>query len=159
MDIPNNRQNLQVESQYFRVCLSEPVVASSLMVLDEVMKHFSNLKEKLQSTPDATESADPQRNLLELWIYTKFLSFQFLFYDFCVGWLFNDESKENPGIIVGAEKFFAATEESLGKFTLMGSYVSIANGNQSSNFYSTESEQARLNRAFLPMLQLIFFFD
>ncbi|CAL1217687.1 unnamed protein product [Candida parapsilosis] len=159
MDIPNNRQNLQVESQYFRVCLSEPVVASSLMVLDEVMKHFSNLKEKSQSTPDATESADPQRNLLESWIYTKFSSFQFLFYDFCVGWLFNDESKENPGIIVGAEKFFAATEESLGKFTLMGSYVSIANGNQSSNFYSTESEQARLNRAFLPMLQLIFMIE
>ncbi|KAI5968016.1 CSF1 [Candida margitis] len=160
VDTPGNRQNLQVESQYFRVCLSEPVVLSAISVVDEVMKYFPNTKEASQvPPPDAIQSPDAGRNTLESWIYTKFSAFQFLFYDFCIGWLFNDTSKENPGIIVGAEKFFAATEESLGKFTLMGSYFSIANGNQSSNFYSSETEQVRLNRAFLPMLQLIFMIE
>ncbi|CCG24217.1 Csf1 protein [Candida orthopsilosis Co 90-125] len=159
IDTPGKRQNLQVESQYFRVCLSEPVVVSAITLIDEVMKHFSGSKESQQVLQDAFQTPEAQRNTFESWVYTKFSSFQFLFYDFCVGWLFNDESKENPGIIVGAEKFFAATEENLGKFTLMGSYFSIANGNQSSNFYSTESEQVRLNRGFLPMLQLIFMIE
>ena len=155
-DTPGNRQNLQVESRFFRVCLSEPVVLSIIKIIDEVTKQLPESKEMVKASPDPAEA---QRNTFELWVYTKFSAFQFLFYDFCVGWLFNDESKENPGIIVGAEKFFAATEESLGKFTLMGSYVSIANGNQSTDFYSTESEQVRLNRAFLPMLQLIFIIE
>ncbi|KAI5962052.1 CSF1 [Candida theae] len=159
MDTPGDRQNLQVESQFFRVCLSEPVVLSALTVVDEVIKYLPESKQTSLKASDSIQPGKTQRNTFESWIYTNFSAFQFLFYDFCIGWLFNDESKENPGIIFGAEKFFAATEESLGKFTLMGSYVSIANGNQSTNFYSTESEQVRLNRAFLPMLQLIFIIE
>ena len=60
---------------------------------------------------------------------------------------------------MGAERFFAATEFKLGKFTLMEAYFSVANGNRSSNFYSTLSQKSNLNRAFLPNLQLSYFID
>lgn len=86
----------------------------------------------------------------------KFSSCHLLAYNFCVGWVFEQTSREYPGVILGAERFFAIAEDSLGKFTLMGAYLSVANGARSSNFYSKQSEKSNLNRAFLPTMQLIY---
>ncbi|KAI5956449.1 CSF1 [Candida jiufengensis] len=159
-DTESIRQNLQVESQFCRVCLSELTVISILELLNEVVKILPTLKKpKATTKPPPASSTQASRNSFEEMIYSRIAAFQFLSYNFCFGWLFNEKSKEYPGVIVGAEKFFAATEESLGKFTLIGSYVSVANGNQSSNFYSTESERSSLNRAFLPILQVAYIIE
>ncbi|KAI5964047.1 CSF1 [Candida pseudojiufengensis] len=171
-DQESTRQNLQIESQFCRVCCSELIIVTILEIMYEVLRILPEFKNTTRedhesssssaiSSPSTTETTTetPTRNSFEMMIYSRFAAFQFLSYNFCFGWLFNEKSKEIPGIIVGAEKFFAATEESLGKFTLVGSYISVANGHQSSNFFSTVSERNSLNRAFLPILQVVYIIE
>ena len=153
-DTLHTRQHLQIESQFCRLCISEYVVIALLQIVDRVVPLIPASTKKMNESK-AFESATV-RNDFELLIYSRFSSFQFLSYNFCMGWLFNDSSKDYPGVIAGAEKFFAATEESLGKFTLIGAYLSLANGNNASSFFSSKSEKHTLNRAFLPNLQMIY---
>lgn len=159
VDSAGDLQTLQFESQYCRICLSEPIIFKLIKISDEILKVLPKQKaEKVQEEPK-----DPITEIgssdLEKLIFSRISTVQFLSYNFCVGWLFNDSSKDYPGIIMGAERFFAATEFKLGKFTLMEAYFSVANGNRSSNFYSTLSQKSNLNRAFLPNLQLSYFID
>lgn len=158
-------QTLQFESQYCRICLSEPMLFKLLKIADEIGKVIS--KTTTSATVSSTSPPPPQEKKDDLessskisdLIFTRIATFQCLAYNFCLGWLFTDKSKEYPGIIMGAERFFATTEPNLGKFTLMEAYLSVANGNRTSNFYSTLSEKSNLNRAYLPNLQFIYLID
>lgn len=152
-------QTLQFESQYCRICLSEPIVFKLIKISDEILKALPKPTTQETQQKPKESIAETENGDLEKFIFSRISTVQFLSYNFCVGWLFNDSSKDYPGIIMGAERFFAATEFKLGKFTLMEAYFSVANGNRSSNFYSTLSEKSNLNRAFLPNLQLSFFID
>ncbi|RCK65012.1 Protein CSF1 [Candida viswanathii] len=157
----DERQTLQFESQYCRICLSEPMLFKLLKIADEVSKVISKTAAAAEPKPPVPEKKieeDSASKISDL-IFAKIATFQCLAYNFCLGWLFTDKSKEYPGIIVGAERFFAATEPNLGKFTLMEAYLSVANGNRTSNFYSTLSEKSNLNRAYLPNLQFIYMVD
>ncbi|CAK9435294.1 uncharacterized protein LODBEIA_P57410 [Lodderomyces beijingensis] len=153
-DSRNTRQSLQIESEFCRVALSESIVIASIKILDDILPM---LPKQAKTSPKPRQ--DQVRNSVEMAIYSRFSAFQFLSYNFCMGWLFNDRSKDCPGVIIGAEKFFAATEESLGKFTLMGAYISLAHGGTANDFYSTRSERTSLNRAFLPNLQMIYMIE
>ncbi|EMG46290.1 hypothetical protein G210_3473 [Candida maltosa Xu316] len=155
-------QTLQFESQYCRICLSEPMLFKLMKIADEIGKIIppkkANQEMDLQKQQQQEESSKDSGRLTELF-YSKVSSFQCLAYNFCLGWLFDDKSKDYPGIIAGAERFFVTMEPNLGKFTLLEAYFSVANGNRSSNFYSTSSEKFNLNRAFLPNLQLSYSID
>ncbi|KAG7663520.1 CSF1 [[Candida] subhashii] len=154
----NSRQTLQLESQHCRVCLSEPTTFKLISIADELLKLIpEEALEKKKVTPEAVP-----RSVIADAVYSRISAFQYLSYNFCAGWLFfedGDRKNQYPGIIVGAERFFAATEEGLGKFTLMEGYVSVANGSRSSNFYSSTSQKSNLNRAFLPTIQLSYAID
>ncbi|CAI5760005.1 unnamed protein product [Candida verbasci] len=153
LESSDTRQSLQFESQFCRICLSEQAIFKIIKLIDDIQKGIPK-----KTTAEVKQKDNIDKNF-EKMVYSKISSFQFLSYNFCLGWIFNDESKDYPGIIIGAERFFAATEESLGKFTLMEAYLSVANGSRSSNFYSTSSEKNNLNRAFLPNLQLSYLIE
>ncbi|RLV90840.1 Protein CSF1 [Spathaspora sp. JA1] len=145
-------QTLQIESQYCRICLSEPVIFRLVTIVEEVDKVIPKTTPNKQVETSSTNIADV--------IYSRVSMIQFLSYSFCLGWLFSDTSKESskdyPGVIIGAERFFAAMDQDIGKFTLMEAYFSVAHGSRSSNYYTTQSEKANLNRAFLPTIQLVY---
>ncbi|EGW31931.1 uncharacterized protein SPAPADRAFT_50542 [Spathaspora passalidarum NRRL Y-27907] len=151
-DSRRDRQTLQIESQYCRLCLSEPVIFKLVSIVDDIVNIIPQ-KIPTKEVSDAT----PLKGITEI-VYSKISTVQFLSYNFCLGWLFSGSGKETtkdyPGVIIGAERFFAAMEADIGKFTLMDAYFSVAHGSRSSNYYSTQSEKDNLNRAFLPTIQL-----
>lgn len=138
--------SLQVESQYCRICLCPSVLFRIISMLDQLKISASKL-----TLGKSTKSATDDSLLID-----KFSAVHLLSYNFCLGWLFEDSRNDYPGVILGAERFFAITEKGLGKFTLMDAFLSVANGSRSSNFYSTSTEKNNLNRAFLPRMQLIY---
>ena len=148
-------RNFQLESQYCRICLG-PSTLFKIVDLTDMLKlsgtRLVNAISKCrpsESVPNKTESSSGSNGI-------QFSGIQILSYNFCLGWIFNNKLNEYPGIILGAERFFAITENGLGKFTLMDAFLSVANGSRSSNFYSKQSERTNLNRAFLPRMQLTF---
>lgn len=148
-------QSLQVESEYFRVCLSPPV-------LFKIFELTDGLKRKL----DQYEASTSEKTQKEKAPVTKsevrkpmFTSVHVLSYNFCVGWLFGALHKDYPGLILGAERIFAVTKADMGKLTVMDGYLSVANGSTSSSFYSATSEVDNLNRAFMPKVQLNYYVD
>ncbi|CUM64795.1 uncharacterized protein PRCAT00002407001 [Priceomyces carsonii] len=148
-DIENMKQSLQIESQYFRVCLCPQVIFKMIEMTDFVtgifeMKSFLDKFKLKVKGPKKLDRAFP------------FSSVHVLSYKFCIGFLFGGSEKDYPGIILGAERFYAITQKHLGKFTLIDAYMSVARGQGFSNFYSTESEKGNLNRSFLPNLQLTY---
>lgn len=170
-DFAAKGQTLQVESQYFRIVLSPQAVlraamiahklskttASTLKVLGEsrLSNYFHREVPSHNSVKKPVKSDQGSKN----GIFSRFVSVHVLSYNWCLGWIFRLQHKDYPGIIMGAERFFAVTEKDLGKFTLIDAYLSVANGSASSNFFSTLSERVSLNRAFLPNIQLCYFIE
>lgn len=148
-------QSLQLESQYCRICTSPQVLFKIIELVDSVVNVISThpiTKLKKKKNVEIPKERKP----FEL----PFASINILSYNFCFGWLFGDPNlKSYPGIIVGAERFFAVVEETVGKFTLMEAYLSVANGSRSSNYYSSLSEKNNLNRAYLPTMQIIYLME
>ncbi|KAK6202287.1 uncharacterized protein RJT21DRAFT_118287 [Scheffersomyces amazonensis] len=146
-------RSLQVESQYCRVCLGPSSLFKIINFVDAIMVIMNKFDSDSNSDSDS-ETSTPPMDYSEI---TKILSsVQLLSYNFCLGWLFPTPSKEYPGIILGAERFFVVAEERLGKFTLIDAYLSVANGSSASNFFSLSSEKNNLNRALLPNMQFVY---
>lgn len=145
-------QSLQVESQYFRICLSPLVLFKMIELADSITKVL-NKNDVLhkQTYANAMTTDSTEDSYLK---FPKFSSVHVLSYNCCVGWLFGTSHKDYPGIIAGTERFFAVAKADMGKLTLMEGYLSVANGFTSFSFYSTLSEMNNLNRAFMPKMQL-----
>lgn len=170
-DFATKGQTLQLESQYFRIVLSPQVVLKAIMIAHKLSKSFASftrvlgesglskhLKREVPSHSPVKNPAGSDQGSGN-GIFSRFVSVHVLSYNWCLGWIFRLQHKDYPGIIMGAERFFAVTEKDLGKFTLIDAYLSVANGTTSSNFFSTLSERISLNRAFLPNIQLCYFID
>lgn len=156
-------QSLQVESQYFRVCFSPPVLIKLLELADGLTrllrKYESPVIESTHgsgdtNTSDLLQDVSSSDGAASGWSKIHFTSVHVLSYNFCVGWLFGSSKKDYPGFILGAERFFAVTKADLGKLSLMEGYLSVANGSTTSSFYSMLSEVDSLNRAYMAQMQL-----
>lgn len=157
-------QSLQVESQYFRICLSPPVLFKIVELADgftRVLKKYAPkqpaqesliLEEDEEVVSETRSEEEEGQNLTKNKFH--FSSVHVLSYNFCVGWLFGSSHKDYPGFILGAERFFAVTKKDMGKLTLMEGYLSVANGSSASSFYSFLSEVDSLNRAYMAQMQL-----
>lgn len=152
-DGPRKLQSLQVESQYCRVCLSPQALFKIVDLLDVVKLSLSKIP-----VCESKKLVVKEKKLSASFL-NRFSAAHLLAYNFCCGWIFEDGTRDYPGIIIGAERFFAIAEETLGKFTLMEAYLSVANGARSSNYYSTQAEKKNLNRALLPRMQLVYTID
>lgn len=159
----NSAQSLQIESQYFRVCLSPPVLFKLVELADGFTRVSKIYEQRKKETTEMIEVIDSIDNLLcqkeadqntSGWNKINFSSVHVLSYNFCVGWLFGFSHKDYPGFILGAERFFAVTKADIGKLTLMEGYLSVANGSTTSSFYSMLSEASSLNRAYMAQMQL-----
>lgn len=137
-------QSLQVESQHFRICLSAPVLFKIVNLVDQASRGFQSDKPTFDK-PKTSSSSNFFENLA---------TFHVLSYNFCLGWLFENPHQDYPGVILGCERFFAVTNKGIGKLSLMEGYLSAANGNTCSTFYSTLLELRSLNRAYMPKMQL-----
>lgn len=147
-------RSLQIESEHSRICLSPAVLFKLVDITDLVTRIYGSYDINLSQAPtepaeQAQESQAPETKESPI----KFSSVHVLFYNLCIGWLFGSSHKDYPGVILGAERIFAVTKHGLGKLSLMEGYLSAANGNTSSSFYSILSELNSLNRAFMPKLQ------
>ncbi|GEQ67527.1 hypothetical protein JCM33374_g1192 [Metschnikowia sp. JCM 33374] len=148
-------QSLQVESEYFRVCLSPPVLLKIFELTDSLkqkLDYYDGIASNKNNNPDQSALKDIPRKPI-------FTSVHVLSYNFCIGWLFGASHKDYPGLILGAERIFAVTKANMGKLTVVDGYLSVANGSTSSSFYSSASEIDNLNRAFMPKLQLNYYVD
>ncbi|CUM48715.1 unnamed protein product [Debaryomyces fabryi] len=150
--------SLQIESQYCRVCLSPQLIFKLGSIVDKLATAALKIFKIGRNETNKKDLGSSKKSNLESWLFL-FSAIHVLSYNFCIGWLFGESHKDYPGIILGAERFFAVVEDSLGKFTLIDAYLSVANGFRSSNFYSTASEKENLNRASLPNMQLIYTID
>lgn len=135
--------NLQVESQHCRICFSPQAVIV-------MMNSFDALKETMARHPLQLPKKSKKSHPVQ------FNNIHVLSYNFCLGWLFGEKRKDYPGIILGAERFFAVSMKDMGKLSLMEGFLSVANGPSSHDFYSSSSEKLNLNRAFLPNMQLTY---
>lgn len=144
-------QRLQIKSKFCRICLSNPTIFKLVNLFDTI----SALKPNTDTNTNFEKSTGVKNDTASL-VFGKLSSIQVLSYNFCVGWIFKNSSKDYPGVMLGAERFFAVAEDDLGKYTLMDAYISVANGARSSNFYNTASQKSGLNRAFLPTMQLVY---
>lgn len=146
-------KGLQIESQYCRICFSPQM----LLVLINLVDNINSTRNKYPGSKKLVRvPQEKQSPALVVEPFLKFVSFHILCYNFCVGWIFGEQRKDYPGIILGAERFFGVTKRDMGKLSLMEGYLSVANGSTSSNFYSASSEKSNLNRAYLPTMQIIY---
>lgn len=151
-------KSLQIESEHLRICLSPCMLFKLVDFVDLITKVYASYE---VSIPKRNANHDSQKGFKtpqskskeEKSFTSKFSSVHVLFYNFCIGWLFGSSHKDYPGIILGAERIFAVTKHDLGKLSLMEGYLSAANGNTSTSFYSMLSELNSLNRAFMPKMQ------
>lgn len=150
--------SLQVESQYCRVCLSPQLIIKLVNIVDKLTAAALKIFKTSRNETNKKGLGSSKKSNLEIPLFL-FSVIHVLSYNFCIGWLFGESGKDYPGIILGAERFFAVVEDNLGKFTLIDAYLSVANGFRSSNFYSIASEKENLNRASLPNMQLIYTID
>lgn len=154
-EVTKETLSLQIESQYCRICLSPQILFKLVNIVDKLgpaLRKLPILSKKKKNEIHRSDCHDSNHSGSLL----LFSSIHVLCYNFCIGWLFEERNKDYPGIILGAERFFAVAEENIGKFTLMDAYLSVANGLRSSNFYSTTPEKENLNRALLPNMQIIY---
>lgn len=149
-------QSLQVESQYFRICLSAPVIHRVYDLANSV-KHIMKKHADVIKPQEQIQAITPTEPLTSKPPY--FSSIHLLSYNFCVGWIFGSHHKDYPGVILGAERIFAVTSKNIGKLTLMDGYLSVAHGASASTFYSKASEVYNLNRAFMPQVQTNYYVD
>lgn len=155
----DHTRSLQIESEHIRICLSPLVLFKIVDLADLATRVYGSYDLSLPTVPqieaeESDGSPEPQPEAPgEKQSRLKFSSVHVLFYNFCLGWLFGSTHKDYPGLILGAERIFAVTKHELGKLSLMEGYLSAANGNTSSSFYSILSELNSLNRAFMPKMQ------
>lgn len=147
-------RSLQIESEYLRVCLSPQNLFKVVELSDGVGNILRNAPAATKEPQDPTEHTESRSDGISSTSRFNFSSIHVLSHNFCVGWIFGSSYKDYPGFILGAKSLFAASDYNLGKLSLVGGYLSVANGSSSSSFYSTGSDVHHLNRAFMPKLQI-----
>ncbi|EGV63232.1 hypothetical protein CANTEDRAFT_123190 [Yamadazyma tenuis ATCC 10573] len=148
----NNRQILEVVSHYCRVCLSFGAIQRIVFLADELAIIKKELEKQLKQSRNKKTAINETKES-----FLSFISgFHILSYNFCIGWIFEDARNDYPGLILGAERFYAVTDEGIGKLSLMEAYLAVAHGSTSSGFFSTQSEKTNSNRAFLPFVQFVY---
>ncbi|CCE86826.1 Piso0_005340 [Millerozyma farinosa CBS 7064] len=151
----NELQTLNIESQHFRICTSPQVVIKSLHIIESLKRIVASASPlNVVKGKEEKQPADTAVNGSKSKFY--FSTINVLSYNFCMGWLYGGREKTYPGIILGAERFFAVIEENIGKFTLLDFYFAVAKGNTSSNFFRITSEEELLNYASLPNMQILY---
>lgn len=161
-EVDNNGKldrSLQIESEYLRVCLSPRSLFRVVELSDGVGKILRNAPTATKGLQDADDVSNERGHGVPKKSNFNFSSVHVLSHNFCVGWIFGSSYKDYPGFILGAKSLFAATDYNLGKLSLVGGYLSVANGSTSSSFYSTGSDVHHLNRAFMPKLQINYCVD
>lgn len=145
-----DRQALQIESEHFHILL-HPITIAKMMQLTHDVRYILNelgvSMEKIETSAKEKPEKEP---------VLPFSSMHMLSYNFCVGVIFDEPTKDYPGLIVGCDKMFFITEDSLGKFSLISAYISIAKGMDLDNFFSSGEEFQSGNRAFLPNMQIAY---
>lgn len=159
----SGRKILEILSQHCRMCLSLGVVERFVILADSVTilmkKAEKEFKKRHWDSILGNDGKNNDKILKEEDDFSLFKSISgihFLAYKFCIGWIFEDPRKDYPGLILGAEKFYAVTDEHMGKLSLMEAYLAVAHGSTSSSFFSPRSERTSYNRAFLPFMQFIY---
>ncbi|SCV04363.1 LAMI_0H15522g1_1 [Lachancea mirantina] len=146
-------KSIQVESSHFRVCLCP----FSTIKLIWLVQEFLRLKEILASARAVSQQIDDETPLFPE--FSSILhSIHLLSYNFCFGWLFDGNDCEDPGLIYGFQRLFAAYESPFGKLTVLEAYLSLARGHTSSTFFSQKSERDQINRSYLPSVQAGYWF-
>lgn len=137
---------LEVSSEYFRICLSSGVVQRLVHFADELTTISNKVHTAFPCKPAASNES----------FLDQISAIHFLSYNFCLGWIFDNPRKDYPGLIIGAERFYAVTDEGIGKLSLIEAYLSVAHGSTANSFYSSAGERDGPNRAFLPFMQTIY---
>lgn len=149
--LKDSKQSLHIESSHCRLLLHPRTFVKLLELVNEAT-HVSNVLIPVNNC--ATPKPVDKDCTFSDWF--KFSSIQMLSYNACFGFIFEDLVDSFPGIIMGCEKAFVMTEDSIGKFSLIHAYSSIAKGNSSATFYSFGKEFNSPNRAFLPSMQVVY---
>lgn len=148
MQEDNTLQTLQVESTYCRVMLHPRTIVKLMEFANDV--EFLTRQVRIKSSKPKRASSN------KIDFVGHFHSIHMLFYNFCLGFMFEEPSDDYAGVITGCEKVFVISEENYGKLSLIHAYFSIANGTGSSDFYSSINELESPNRAFLPNMQVMY---
>ncbi|CCH44364.1 hypothetical protein BN7_3927 [Wickerhamomyces ciferrii] len=143
-------QTLEIESNYCRMMLHPQTISVIIELLNDFRFAFSTLMPAKANNKEKVKT-DGGYNF-----QSQFHAVHMLFYNFCVGFMFDEPSEEYPGVIAGCEKVFVITEDTVGKLSLVHAYVSIANGKNTSDFFSASNEISSPNRAFLPNMQVMY---
>ena len=157
-------KSFQLESNHFRVCLSPFSFVRLIWGNHQLMTLFEYYQEnKIQNlwnykTIDKIFNND-DNNETSSELPLKLSSIHILSYNFCVGWVFQDRTANEPGVMLGFNRLFSAYEKGFGKLTLIEAFLSVANGNTSSTFYSKGNEKDRFNRSYLPNMQISYWFE
>jgi hypothetical protein len=147
-------QTLEVQSSYSRIMIT-PLSFVKMISLVKGIRYVSERMDAI-SFGEVNTIDVPKKTTAEIWQQLGFSSIHILSYGFCLGFIFNDTNDSSPGLILGCNKVFTVTEGALGKFTIIGGYGSLANGNSSDSFFSAGDEVSRPNRAFLPNVQVTY---
>lgn len=143
-------QTLQVESTHCRLMLHPRTIVKLIEFASDmghIVRSFSDLVPRSGSKSTPRASAE---------FSIPFHSIHMLFYNFCLGFMFDEPSEEFAGVITGSEKVFVISEGNIGKLSLIHAYVSVAKGKGSSDYFSSANEITSPNRAFLPNMQVMY---
>lgn len=152
----NSKRNLLFKSSHSRVCISLAPIIRLVHLVDSVSNVLVEYKGLCKSVVSDVKADTVEVDNESEEIFSVFSSINILCYNFCVGWIFDDNNRSYPGIMLGAERFYAAMDRGIGKYTVVDGYLSVANGARSSDFYSTLSQFDSANRAFLASTQVTY---
>ncbi|AMD22914.1 HHR145Cp [Eremothecium sinecaudum] len=147
-----NFESLQVESSYFRVCLSPTSFIRLLWLENKIAAMKIMYSEKMDDfSTNSFSFADKGR-----FFSPSLKSAQVLSYNLCVGWIFDIDNYNDSGLIWGYERLFAAYDMPYGKLTLLDAYFCPAYGYASNTFYVKGNERETMNRSYLPSMQIYY---
>ncbi|CCK71260.1 Csf1p KNAG_0G02030 [Huiozyma naganishii CBS 8797] len=158
--IMESHHSYQIESPHLRFCFSPYSLVRILWGGHQLLAlhshyrrhHSKNLWDFLPKKEKKVE----EDKTTSFFSTLTFGSCHILSYNFCVGWLFQNNGDTDAGLILGYNRLFSAYEKGCGKLTLVDAFFSVSNGRTSDTFYSDGNEEDKYNRSFLPNLQIIY---
>lgn len=156
--------SIQVESSHFRVSLSPSSLIRLIWGGHQILTLYEYYRKKHSTRlwafldDEAVTDSSPQKasETSNLFASFKLSSCHILSYKFCIGWLFQDSTVNEQGLILGYNRLFSAYEKNYGKLTVVDAFFAVANGGTSDTFYPTESVEFTYNRSYLPNLQIMY---
>ncbi|GMM38704.1 Csf1 protein [Saccharomycopsis crataegensis] len=151
----DSRRMVEMTSDFFRIFLNPyslvkimEIIVRAQIINEAFIENEAEIGQVV--TPVVTPGSNTSPEL-----FFKNLSIHILSYNFCFGWLFGGEESQavGKGVIVGCERVYIITEETLGKLTIVDGYCSSLGNDTSVNF---NAKNDSTQRALLPNVQLIF---